>query len=231
MRGANRARVRTTYDSVGNLGHVLQQTVYGHVADAGWVGESDEAVVSMSTPQLLNQDGQWLWRTSAQYGYGVGNPSLRFGDTTTTFNPSTGDAISSVTSVSNAGAPSYVFGGDPSGEGGALSLSNTAENIVSASWFDAWGNSTGACAGSNPGGSLPLSPPVGCFRFGRVSYDGVYTQFPVSETAYTSPTAFLTTTVPMSGTVGWDRGLGAVKQSLRRQSGYELMALSLQSRR
>ncbi len=209
MRAANRARVRTTYDSVDNLGHVLQQTVYGHVADAGWVGNTDESVVSMSTPQLLNTNGQWLWRTSGQYGYGTSNPSLRFGDTSTTFNAETGDAIASTTTVTNAGAPSYTFGADPSGQGGALALGNAAENIVSSSWFDAWGNSLGACAGANPGGTtVPTSPPAGCFRFGTVSYDTLYGQFPVSERAFTSATASLTTTVQ---TNGWDRGLGAVR--------------------
>ena len=213
MRAANRARVRTTYDSVDNLGHVLQQTVYGHVGDPGWVGEKDEPVVSVSAPLLLNNDGQWLWRTQNQFGYGESNPSLHFGDTTTKFDAATGDARSSETKVNNADAPSYVFGGDPSGQGGALALGNDPEEIISSSWFDAWGNSLAACAGANPGGSTaPLTPPAGCFRFGRVSYDIVYGQFPVSETAYTNATASLTTTVPMSGAIGWDRGLGAVKR-------------------
>jgi RHS repeat-associated protein len=190
----------------------LQQTVYGHVADVGWVGgmgEVDEPVVSMSTPQLLNTNGQWLWRTSSQYGFGTSNPTLRFGETATTFNAETGDAVASTTTVTNAGAPSYIFGGDPSGQGGALALGNAAENIVSSSWFDAWGNSLGACAGANPGGTtVPTSPPAGCFRFGTVSYDTLYGQFPVSERAFTSATASLTTTVQANG---WDRGLGAVR--------------------
>ena len=59
LRGALRARVQTTYDVVDNLGHVRQQTVYGHVADSGWVGPTDEPTVSVSVPVAICPPGGW----------------------------------------------------------------------------------------------------------------------------------------------------------------------------
>jgi RHS repeat-associated protein len=221
LRGELHARVRTTYDQVDNLGHVLRQTVYGHYrptpADApGWVGETDERVTSVTEPLLLNDDGHWLWRTERQFGFGASAPSYHFGDTTTTFDDATGDPLTSTTPVSHAGVPAYEFAGDSFLEGGALTLSNAPEALVSRTWFDAWGSSTAACAGAAPtGSSAPTTPPAGCMRFGTVAYDGVYRQFPITETAFVSATATLATSVPMdTANPGWDRGLGAVRRVL-----------------
>ncbi len=219
LRGELHARVRTTYDQVDNLGHVLRQTVYGHYrptpADApGWVGETDEPVTSVTEPVLLNDDGHWLWRTERQFGFGENAPSYLFGDTTTEFDAATGDPLTSTTLVSHADVPSYQFAGDSTLEGSALALSNTPESLSSRTWFDVWGSSTAACAGASPSdSSTPATPPTGCMRFGTVEYDGLYRQFPVTETAFVSATATLATSVPMdSANPGWDRGLGAVRR-------------------
>jgi len=212
MRGASYAQVRTTYDEVDNLGHVLEQTVYGHVDAPGWVGNTDEAVTSVTEPQILNDGGQWIWRTRHQFGRGT-DASYRFGDTTTVFDTATGDPIRSTTLVSHAGVPPYAFGGDPSGEGGAFALSNVAQPLESTTWFDPWGSSVAACAGAALTSGLPSGVPSGCYRFGTVAYDSLYQQFPVTETAYVSQTATLATSVPTdTANPGWDRGLGAVRR-------------------
>jgi hypothetical protein len=93
IRGANAARIRTTFDDVDNLGHVHQQTAHGRVglSDASAI---DALLVSHTEPVLVD-DGEsgarWIWRTQRTYVTGEGT-SANLGDTTNSYD-ARGDLI------------------------------------------------------------------------------------------------------------------------------------------
>ncbi|MFN9811306.1 MAG: toxin TcdB middle/N-terminal domain-containing protein, partial [Deltaproteobacteria bacterium] len=224
LRGALRARVRTTYDAVDNLGHVLQQTVYGHVADSGWVGPTDEPVVSVSVPVAVSPGaGRWLWRTRRQYAHGSDTAFL-FGDTETVFDPANGDPLHVYTHVSHpSGLPAYVFNGEGFDDGGASAVGAAAQDMASSAQYDAWGNVTATWSGAGTG---TVGGPAQQLRRRDVGYDALFHHFPVRETLEATSTVDLVTQVPMpvsggfgtiivgKGEPGWDRGLGAIRYAL-----------------
>jgi RHS repeat-associated protein len=217
-RGARLSRLRTTFDVVDNLGHVLQQTAWGRVdLTAGATPVGDERTDHMENALLGGLDGQWLWRTTRQYRDVLG-AGTAFGDTRTVYDTTTGDPLEARVHVTGPDSGTqYDFGANGDvGQGDALGfamptagLSGTTPSVgaaylgqVSSTVHDEWGNTLATCAGGN---ITTVGFSSSCLRYGEVDYSAdPFEQLPTSETIQTGPTSSLTT----QGT--FDRGLGTV---------------------
>ncbi|AKF09564.1 SpvB/TcaC N-terminal domain-containing protein [Sandaracinus amylolyticus] len=200
IRGARWARIRTTYDRVDNLGHVLEQTAHGAVEVDGGLSAVDSPIVSHAEVVRL---GTWTWRTRRSW---VDGPSgLRLGETTIDVDDFTaaGDPQHTVTTVT--GVPTLEFGGESSDEGGALGydIADARRNVSASVAYDAWGQPIAQCAGGDLGGVAATAPPAQCLRFGTVTRDARFAQLALVERAWVgrAPDAYLET----AGV--WDRGL------------------------
>ncbi|MEC7525276.1 MAG: RHS repeat domain-containing protein, partial [Myxococcota bacterium] len=210
VRNGTAARIRTTFDSVDALGHVRQQTAHGAV-DPSSGAAIDEAFTSFTTPILLN-DEAWIWRTARSYmrGQDAGEPN--FGDGSSTYDPDTGDLLSATQYVSSPA--SFAFGGESAAEGGAMGFTQSDEDMVSSTVYDAWGNALQSCAGHDLAGTpaTVTNPPTQCLRFGDVVYDTQFAQLATSEHLAIDRTGGSTVT-RLSYVGTWDRGLGAITRS------------------
>lgn len=200
VRGLRPARIRATWDSVDNLGHVLQQTAHGRAEIDGGISGTDDAIVSHTAPLLLAGSG-WLWRTETSYVTGTGDfdTGLQYGHTTNEYNP-LGDLVVSTTAVDLDGAD-YDFSGD--GEG-AETFEQIEEPIVASTVVDPWGQPLASCAGDEIA-TVETTAPSGCLRYSRVSREAEYDQLVVTETAHTG------TSSTLEVAASWDRGLGVLR--------------------
>ena len=197
VRGLRAAHIRTTYDSVDNLGHVLQQTAHGHLGSP--TQAADQPIVSHTE---VTRVGTWTWRTARTWVDGPGGTQL--GHTEVAAFTSAGDPRLTRTHVT--GIPSLEFGPDIDGEAqgiGHPALPSTRTEIASVA-YDAWGQPVAQCAGGDLGsGASFTTPPLDCLRFGTVTRDAPFGQLAETETAWVGRTAGATLTT--SGT--WNRGL------------------------
>jgi RHS repeat-associated protein len=198
VRGARAVRIRATWDSVDNLGHVLQQTAHGRAEVPGSITGTDDHIISHTTPRLL-AGSEWLWRTASSYVTGTGpfDGGITYGNTTNTYN-AVGDLTSSSTGVSLP--TSFTFAGDAHG---AQGFTQTAESIVASSVLDNWGQPLASCAGDVIA-TAPSTAPSGCLRYSRVIRETDFDQLVIDEIAHTGTS----TTLTVHAT--WDRGLGVL---------------------
>src|SRR5690606_35754367 len=146
-----------------------------------------------------------LWRTQRSYVTGSDDGhTARFGDTTSAFDPATGDLLSATQVVTSP--QSYTFPGEVSVHGAALAFTQTDEDLVASTVYDAWGNALQSCAGHDLGGveASTLHPPTECLRFGFVVYDAAYQQLAMDEHLAASRSIAGIETLDYEGT--WDRG-------------------------
>jgi RHS repeat-associated protein len=179
-----------------NFGHALESAALGRVG-------ADEAITTHSTPSLLSgADGRWLWRDGASYVTGSSSGTTRFAETEREHDE-LGNLVLTRTfaRLPSTHPTGFEFlGDDESGPG----LVQADQTVIASSAFDAWGNAVRSCGGADlraaPDGST-------CLRYGEVSYDATFSQFPVSERIAVAASGapedrFLTTTGH------WDQGLG-----------------------
>ncbi|MBN4049561.1 hypothetical protein JYT86_00725, partial [bacterium AH-315-N03] len=205
IRSARLARIRTTFDIVDNLGHVHRQTAHGQVEpDAAALGV-DGLIISNTEPVLLNDVGQWIWRTGRTFLTGHDLPG-RVGDTSNSYDRRNGDLLSATQVVDSP--TQFAFDGE-SRPRGARGYTQLDEDLVASTIYDPWGNATQSCGGHDLGGA-PVgdlsNPPLGCLRFGHVLYDPDYDHF-VREEKIAIGRAGIT---ELQSTGTWDRGLGAI---------------------
>lgn len=203
VRGQRAARVRTTFDSVDNLGHVHQQTAHGEVTLDDTPAPIDDAIVSHTEPTLLGSGGSWIWRTRGSHISGVGGT---LGHTTNTYDSATGDLLSATQVVTSPGT--YDFGGEDEDEGDAEAFMQSNASLVASTAYDRWGNAIASCAGAETA-PLTFSTTSGCLRYGRVDYDPEFAQLATAEHLQVGPGA--SDVLTYSGE--WDRGLGAITNS------------------
>ncbi|GAB5547989.1 MAG: hypothetical protein SangKO_077490 [Sandaracinaceae bacterium] len=144
VRNGNAARIKTTFDSVDALGHVLQQTAYGSVDPASGA-PIDETFTSYTTPTLVNA-AAWIWRTARSYMRGEDAGEPNFGDGSSTYDSVTGDLLSATQFVTSPA--SFTFGDESAAEGGAQAFTQADQEMVASTAYDAWGNAIRSCAGS-----------------------------------------------------------------------------------
>ncbi|UJR84874.1 Hypothetical protein I5071_69530 [Sandaracinus amylolyticus] len=174
------ARIRTTYDDVDNLGHVLRQTAHGQVELATGAAQ-DDAIVSHTE---ITPVGTWTWRTRETW---IDGPlaTQPLGHTEVMEFTDAGDPEWTRTHV--YGIPALEFGADPPGEGGAMGYGTTTptQTIEASIAHDAWGQPVAQCAGGNLGDAADLTTaPAQCLRFGTVTRDPAFGQLALTETAW-----------------------------------------------
>lgn len=214
VRGARAVVVRTTYDVVDNLGQVHQQTAHGHLdytTVPGAISLPVDPVITSVTEPVLLAGANWIWRTARSYLLDEGGGHLR--ESTTRFNPATGDLLRSTQAVITPRA--YTFAGDPMGQGTAETLAQdtgTDGDLIASSIVDEWGQAVASCIGVDIGeASLAdpstMTPPAFCFRFATVARETQFDQLATSETAFVARSGPLSTLTTLGA---WDRGLGVL---------------------
>ncbi len=189
------AVIASTVDAVDHVGHVLRSTSWGRVhGEWGEPLHAPEEVVQHGEVALLSPE-DWMWRTTDTWVSGHGSDA-RLGWTSTSYDAA-GDARSTVGHVSIPRA--YEFEGDADGSEG---FAQTAEDVVTSSAHDAWGNVTATCAGAPDPGA-----PATCLRYASVGRDDSYAQMVTSETIALDGQSGLT------WSASFDRGIGAYTQT------------------
>ncbi len=182
-----------------NFGHPLESEALGRVG-------ADEVITSHATPVLLTgSDGRWLWRDSASHVTGSLSGLVRFAETEREHDELGRLVLTRTFARLPASHPmGFEFLND---FGSGPGLSQTDQSILASSTFDVWGNATRSCGGAD----LRSAPDSSCLRYGEVTYDAAFTQFPVSErvavAASGDPEERLLTTAG-----NWDQGLGVLLQ-------------------
>ncbi|MFH0899442.1 MAG: toxin TcdB middle/N-terminal domain-containing protein, partial [Pseudomonadota bacterium] len=215
------AHIRSTIDEFDGVGNVLIATKHGRLqgedgelpptAAAGRVVLDvpmfpSEAIRAHATPQNISGSATgWMWRTIESYKTGDADDAPL--GLTGLFYNNTGDAVLSVTEVSQPQMPEF------GGPGSANLGSPSPEPIEESTAFDGWGNAISLCSGGD------IRSGTGrCLRFRTMSYDSDYACYPVAEAVATSRTADGFSWLSTSGE--WDRGLGAITV-MRDPNGYE----------
>jgi RHS repeat-associated protein len=168
-----------------NQGHAIRSAARGRDG-------TDEVITSVAKAVPLGSGGNWMWRPGSSWTEGSSSGATIFGHTTRGYN-AVGDLILTTTyaNLPITHATGFDFG----------SLAQINQTIMASSTFDVWGNATASCGGAD----LATTSASACLRYGTVSYDLDYSQFPLTEAIFTGPSSSLTTT----GT--WDRGLGVLR--------------------
>jgi RHS repeat-associated protein len=191
------AVLASTVDRVDHAGHVLEQTSWGRVhGEWGEPLASPEEIVSHSEVALVDP-AAWTWRPTESWTSGHGSTE-RLGWTTLEYAPGGVDPIRSIAHVAIPRA--YHFATDADG---SQAFTQTAEDIVAATAYDAWGSATATCVGASA--TTPLSA---CLRHSTVARDAAFDHLVVREAITTdgSGTALIWTGV-------FDRGLGSYLRS------------------
>jgi RHS repeat-associated protein len=194
------ARTATTVDEADRFGHARRTTAHGRLRGEAGEPLPDERIVTRREPALVNGPA-WLWRTARHWVEGHGAPG-RLGDTEERFDPRTGDPVASVVHVTLPAT--FAFGGD---DGGALAFAQRAEDLVSSTRYDAWGNPVETCGG----GDLAAGD-AGCLRRRARAYDAAYAQLPVAESTATGRDGGGWRSLATASE--WDRGLGTVTRAV-----------------
>ncbi|MCA9610355.1 MAG: RHS repeat protein, partial [Myxococcales bacterium] len=203
------SRIRTRWYRVANVGLTQRRLDSGQISLNG-IGAFDDRIDHLSSPVLLNDGGQWIWRTSQTYV--ADNVTHPLGSTPLqrTFHYFTPEGDESRTILSHGTFEAQAFGGEASfpGEGGAQSYTQTAANQNLSFAYDAWGQPLTQCVGDNISGN-PTLFRSGCLRYSRTAYDTAFEQVVTTETIFTSRSSSSSgDSLESSGE--WDRGLGAI---------------------
>ncbi|MBX3249366.1 MAG: hypothetical protein KF901_19470, partial [Myxococcales bacterium] len=214
VRAAGHAHLRSTTESVDNLGHVREQTAHGRPG-------VDEAITAHVRPTLLGDGRGWLWRTEGEWATGAASGGTRFGWTASRFDEVTGDLTWSA-QLAEYGGPAYAFGGDADGAqaytlGAAYGETNAAfggasgQVLEASTTYDGWGNALASCAGAD----LEAASAGACWRYAEIRYDDEYAQLPEAEAIAVQGDTSAGFCEPgvlcmMSTSAVWDRGFGAL---------------------
>ncbi|MCU0682762.1 MAG: hypothetical protein MUF34_11025, partial [Polyangiaceae bacterium] len=190
------AHTASTVDEIDRFGQTLRATAHGRLRGEAGEPLPDERIVRRAEPTLVGGSA-WLWRNGRTWTEGHGAAG-RLGETEEHFDAQTGDALASIVHVTLPRL--FAFGGDAQG---AAAHAQRAEDQVSSSRVDAWGNPLELCGG----GDLAQGD-AGCLRHQTRSYDEAYNQVVVAESMSTGREngAFRS----LTSTAEWDRGLGAI---------------------
>jgi RHS repeat-associated protein len=188
------AVLASTTDQVDHVGHVLQSTAWGRVrGEGGEPRRVPEDVVSHTVVALL-EPREWYFASTEAWVTGHGS-SERLSWTTNTY--AGVDLVQVNTHVAIPRA--YDFAGDADGSEG---FTQVAEDLVSSTTYDVWGNALATCAGAPVG-----TDSSSCLRHATVAYDPAYQHLPISERL----------SVEAGRELVWsaesDRGLGAPRRS------------------
>ena len=215
VRMADYAHLRSTTDSVDNLGQVLLQTAHGRVGAGG--APIDQAIRTHTSPALVSE-AAWIWRTASSYidddSELCAFESCQYGLTYNTYNTRGDLVLVAQVAERPSTVPAYEFSGDSFGAE-SFGITPATETLRASTLYDAWGSAVATCAGAD----LSVSSVGACGRYASVAYDTDYAQLPERESAAigtltasycdggaTGASAFCM----VSSTATWDRGSGAL---------------------
>jgi len=205
---AHTSRIRTEFYEVLNIGVVRSRREHGRV---GVLSNDviDYRRAHQNLMELINDAGQWIWRSKTAHVEAVGWHPLggpRLGRLTHHYFDN-GDVDRSIVDMggSNGSPEDHAFGADPANEGGAASYTQTEQNQNLSYAYDAWGQPIAACHGSSKlSGNDTFK--AGCLRFSRTDYDDAFHQVVETEQIFWHRNSH--ESLDSSGE--WDRGLGAI---------------------